>query len=131
MLVGTSCKKSKPAPGPTVLEQKLLGKWTWVKYEDYHVPADPANDFVFNNPQGAYMEFLGVNSSSNLLYNEQGLGAIAYTWTPIDDNTFIGGFSIPPLTLTITTSTATSLVFSNTTTANGVQHIVRITLTKP
>lgn len=132
MLAATSCKKDEPVPTLSVLEQKLLGKWTWVKYEDFHIPADPSQDYSVNPmPQGAYMEFLGANVPNNLFYNEQGQGAITFTWTPIDDNTFLGGFSNPPLPLTITTATASSLVFSNQTTTNGVQHILRFTFTKP
>lgn len=132
MLAGTSCKKSKPAPSLTVLEQKLLGKWTWVKYEDFHIPADPSNDFVVDPmAQGAYMEFLGASTPNNLLYNEQGQQATANTWTPIDDNTFTASFIAPSPSFTITTATSTSLVFSNQTTVNGVQHIIRFTLSKP
>lgn len=131
MFAATSCKKDKPL-GPTVLEQKLLGKWTWVKYEDFHIPADPSQDYTVNPmPQGAYMEFLGANVPNNLFYNEQGQEAIPLTWTPIDDNTFLGGFSNPPSPLTITTASGSSLVFSSQTTTNGVQHILRFTLTKP
>ncbi len=124
-----ACKKDKPAV-PS-LESKLLGKWTWTKFEDIHIPADPADVTVDPMPQNASIEFLAEAIQNNCLYNEQGQGATPYHWTKIDNNSFTIS-SYGNVVFTLTTATASSLIFSNELTSpNGVKHVIRFTLTKP
>ena len=128
MLAATSCKKDKPL-GPTVLEQKLLGKWTWTQYSDYHIPAD-LNDVTYDMPGGSYMEFFNANLPDNFIYFDGGFLTKA-KWVAFDDTSFIAEINGGPTQLTIQNVTPTSMVLVNTSTSNGIQHIVSFTLSKP
>jgi hypothetical protein len=129
MLAATSCKKDNPVPTLSVLEQKLLGKWTWTQYSDSHIPAD-LNDVTYDMPGGSYMEFLNANLPDNFIYYDGGFLTKA-KWVTFDDTSFIAEINGGPTQLTIQNVTPTSMVLVNTSTSNGIQHIVSFTLTKP
>lgn len=123
-----ACKKDEP---PVSIEKKLMGKWTWVKFEDIHTPTEPADVTVDPMPQNASIEFLAENVQSNCLYNDQGQGATAYHWTKIDNSSFTLS-NYGNVVFKVKTATASSLIFSHELTSpNGVTHIVRFTLSKP
>lgn len=128
MLAG-SCKKDKPVPTLSVLEQKLLGKWTWTQYSDTHIPAD-LNDVTYDMPGGSSMEFLNANLPDNFIYFDGGVLTKA-KWVAFDDTSFIAEINGGPTQFTIQNVTPTSMVLENTSTSNGIQHIVSFTLTKP
>ncbi len=124
MLAGTSCKKDKPL----TLEQKILGKWTWTQFSDTHIPAE-LGDIVYDMPGGSYMEFLGANLPNNHIFFD-GFSLTEVNWVPVDDTSFISEIN-GGLQLTLQNATPTSMVLTNSTSSNGVQHIVSFTLTKP
>jgi hypothetical protein len=121
-----ACKKDKPVQS---LEDKIVAKWNFVKFDDIHVPADPSDATnSFTPPPGSYIEFLAT-SGDNIHYNDNGGGANYTTlvYTKVNNESF----GMQDLVFTIETATATSLVFSNESTLNGVKHIRRYTLSKP
>lgn len=121
-----ACKKDKPL----TFEQKLLGKWTWVRAEDYHIPADINTDSDTMNPAGAFIEFLPAGQANNLLYDSSGGGASTTTWVKVD-NTHITMVDFGNLAFKLDPFSSKELVLTASETVNGVQHIVKLTLTKP
>ena len=121
MLAG-SCKKDKPL----TLEQKILGKWTWVSLEDFHTPADPA-DYTTNLPAGSYWEFKADKSLTAVV---TGTPTENYTWFEVDNNSFM--VSIDPIhSFKIIKATANQLVLQVEELDNGIPNINRFTFSKP
>ena len=121
MLAG-SCKKDKPL----TLEQKILGKWTWVSKEGFHTPADPA-DYKNILPVGAYWEFKADGTitifNGNQTYPEN--------WHKVNDNTFYITQLGPHNPYKITVVSANQLVIQWQYMDNGIPNITRETFSKP
>ena len=123
MLAGTSCKKDKPL----TLEQKILGKWTWVSKESFHTPADLA-DYTYILPVGAYWEFKADGGLT--IYN--GNINSSDPWYKVNDNSFyLNSSGDPNNPYEIITATANQLVFQWEVSDNGIPKITRFTFSKP
>jgi len=122
MLAG-SCKKDKPL----TLEQKILGKWTWVSKEVFHTPADPA-DYTTNFPAGAYWEFKADGGLT--VHNGNMLVAIS-SWHKVNDNSFYINELGPDNPHKITLASAKQLVIQWQYMDNGIPNITRETFSKP
>jgi len=127
MLCLGACKKDKPTQS---LETKILGKWSWVRFQDYHEPANANTDEDINPmTAGSFIEFLN-QPDNNLVYGPNGgVNPNTYSWTKIDDNSFTMSI-YPGITQKILISTNTDLVFYSEQIDNGVKHIIKHTLTK-
>jgi hypothetical protein len=126
MLAGTSCKKDKPA-SLSVLEQKILGKWTFVQSEIVSVPDDPANAELFIAPPDAYVE---IKTAPNTFILFNGQSTITKDWLEVDDTHFsILTFYVNPSTVEIVS--ASSIKISTPYTSGDINFIETITLTKP
>ncbi len=118
MLAG-SCKKDKPL----TLEQKILGKWTWVSSEVFQIPAAPSDETT-NHPAGSYWEF---KADKSLTVGVTGNPTSNYTWFEVDNNSF----TVDNDLYIITIPTPKQLVVQTEIKANGVSYISKFTLSKP
>ena len=121
MLAG-SCKKDKPL----TLEQKILGKWTWVSKEVFHTPADPA-DYKNILPVGAYWEFKADGTLT--IFN--GNMNFPSSWHKVNDNSFYINELGPDNPHKITLASAKQLVIQWQYMDNGIPNITRETFSKP
>jgi hypothetical protein len=120
MLAG-GCKKDKPL----TLEQKILGKWTWVKYEEFQIPASPS-DITDNHPASDYWEFKADGSLKVFTFNQ----TYSETWSKVNDNSLIINGN-PISSFKITIASAKQLVLQQEGSNNGITYITRQTFSKP
>jgi hypothetical protein len=121
MLAG-SCKKDKPL----TLEQKIMGKWTWVSEDFFHTPADPA-DYTYNLQSGAYWEFKADGTITIFNGNE----SFPDNWHKVDGNSFYINQLGPNNPYKITAASANQLIIQYQLMENGIPIITRETFSKP
>jgi hypothetical protein len=127
MFAATSCKKDKSVVSHTVLEGKILGKWTFLKDEIVSVPADPANAEVFDPPQGSYGEFKSAPNTFTLF---NGQSTVNKNWVEVDDSHLsIPTFYDNPFTVEVVN--ATTIKLSTPYSIGGTNFIETLTFTKP
>lgn len=135
MVCLVACKGDDPVPVKT-LEQKIVGKWNWVKQESYLEPANGSNPDVTEFPAGAFVEFIsGSGVDNNVIFNLGNGGANQNrTWTKIDNSTFECYFlaSSNEIQQIITADESNLVLLSEYTPPGATQkQIIKQTFTRP
>ena len=141
--VYSACEKDDSTSQQTqTLEEKLIGEWQWIRFEDFHYPQSSATDIDMELPDGATVTFSDSPTDNADFFRNDGGDVQTSTWKKVNDHTFTLS-NYPDLTQRLvapmlTPKLPTSFGGSNILTfqskvyeGSGNFHIIRYTLIKP
>lgn len=86
--VFSACEKDDSTQQIKTLEERILGEWKWVKFEDFHEPDNVPADVHQTLPDGALVTFTDSQSDNAIFFRNDGGSGETHTWKKINEHVF-------------------------------------------